>query len=197
MESRSNKIIFLLTALSILFSSCKNEIKHEPYRLNDGDKALLMSGDIIMRRGHGMLSTAIVGALNDSLGVSHCGIVVRRGDSIDVVHCLADEVSGTDGIQKCTIDDFTDESVPGTVSVVRYNGGSGECLANGALRYLEMGKKFDWEVDVKDTVEFFCSELPMRILNDSLGVGIINEKESHSFTQFFNPKYFRIVLRNR
>lgn len=184
-----------MLAICFIASSC-NTTSDEPYRLSDGDKALLLSGDIIMRRGEGFLSDIIVKLLNDSTGLSHCGIIERKGSDINVIHCLSDEVSDVDGVQSCTLDQFVSESVRGTIAVVRCKKDTAGCIVAGARYYLNTNKKFDHEFDACDTTKFFCSELPLRILADRMGINIIDENKNINFSMFFDTRYFEIILKH-
>ena len=179
--------------ISLLAVACDSTEK-EPYRLSADDKALLSSGDIIMRRGEGVLSTFIMSSLNDSVNISHCGIIVCEGEEINVVHCLSDKISPVNGVQQNTFDEFTAESVRGTISVVRCKTDTCNILADGARYYLATKKKFDHKFDYADTTEFFCSELPMRILADRLGIDLMKHRNKFSFSLFFNPQHFETIL---
>lgn len=195
MESSAYKIIGLF--LACFLSVACSDIQNEPYRLSDGDKASLSTGDIILRRGHGMLSTFIVKYLNDSTGISHCGVIVREGDSINVIHCLSDDVSDIDGVQMCSLDDFIHESVPGSVSVVSCTADTAGYLADGALYYLNTGKKFDREFDSSDTTKFYCSEMLLHIMSDKMNLKFIDSDKEFRFSLFFNPDYFKTIIKDR
>lgn len=147
-----------------------------------------------MRRGEGLLSTFIVNKLNDSINISHCGIIIREGEEIDVIHCLSDKVSDVNGVQKCTIDEFTRESIRGSISVVRCMADTSGVLANGAQYYLKVRKKFDHNFDINDTTEFFCSELPLHILSNRLGVNVLDKNQEFKFSMFFKPQLFKTIL---
>lgn len=187
-------MLFLL--VGIIISGCSEKQNKEPYCLSADDKALLRDGDIILRRGEGMLSSIIVRNLNDTVDASHCGIIIKRGDSLDVIHCLSSEVSETDGVQICSLDEFTNESVPGSISVVRCRKDSTNCLSESAEYYLNVGKQFDKQFDMNDSTKFFCSEMILRILNDRLGIDMITDNPQPKFSLFFNHDYFDVIFKN-
>ena len=184
----------LLLATVIILTACARRAVPVPYHLSQDDKALLRPGDIIMRRGEGTLSDMIVAALDDTLGVSHCGIVVCRGDSLAVIHCLSREVSDADGVQICSLDKFTSESVPGSIIAVRCTSDTLLYMASSAEYYLRTGRPFDKKFDVADSSAFFCSELPLIILKEKLNINLCKSDRKIPFSVFFNPKYFKIVL---
>ena len=199
MESCHDKIrtiiraVGLIAGISFLAVAC-NGTQKEPYRLSAYDKALLSSGDIIMRRGEEVISTFILNTLNETVNISHCGIIVREGEDISVIHCLSDKVSPVNGVQRNTIDEFTSESIRGTITVVRCKADTSHILADGALYYLKKKKKFDHKFDYADTTEFFCSELPMHILSDRLGIDLMKHQKQFSFSLFFNLQHFEPIL---
>lgn len=73
-------ILFALLdlTLTIGFGGCNRAAAVErSYRLTAAEKALFQPGDIILRKGEGVLSQFICRQLRDTLGVSHCGIWVK------------------------------------------------------------------------------------------------------------------------
>lgn len=157
--------------------------------------AKLHEGDIIMRQGKGMLSRFIVSHLDDTVSVSHCGILVRESDSWKIIHSLPLEVSDADGIQCCSLEDFVSDCTAGSLYVLRCIADTMGCLASRARYYLQVHKPFDHSFSLNDTTSFFCSELPYRILKDELHIEISPSTESLKFSSFFSPEYFRLISR--
>ena len=164
-----------------------------PYRLSVADKALLREGDIVLRRGEGMLSSFIVRQLRDTVPASHCGILVREGGEWNVIHSLSLDVSETDGVQRCSLDEFMTDCVPGSICVLRCLSDTTGCLASCARYYLEVHKPFDRHFSLEDTTSFFCSELPYRILKDRLQLDLAPATGALKFSAFFRPDLFRVV----
>ncbi|MFA6857467.1 MAG: YiiX/YebB-like N1pC/P60 family cysteine hydrolase [Treponema sp.] len=106
--------------------------------------AAVTSGDIILRRGKGPVSSVIIWYLHDGSKSSHCALIVKKEDlagagclfpkkrigfgetiqDIDrenllVVHSVAGCLSGVDGVQLETLRGFLQHSVPGTDAVYR------------------------------------------------------------------------------
>lgn len=157
--------------------------------------ALLREGDIILRQGEGMLSRFIVRQLGDTVDISHCGILVREKDGWQVIHCLSLEVSDTDGVQRCSLDDFMSDCVAGSLYVVRCMADTLGCLVSRARYYLGAHKTFDHGFSLNDTTSFFCSELPYRILKDELHIEMSPPSVFLKFSSFFDPEHFRLVCR--
>lgn len=192
LQSKITWFIFLL----FCFSQCKNNQKapQEPYLLTQEDKALLQNGDIILRKGEGLLSQFICDRLNDSINISHCGILVKQKDELNVIHALSKDVSEIDGVQSCSFDRFTRESVKGSLLVVRYRNDTAQILASQALYYLQAQKPFDRLFDMHDSSSFFCSELPLHILKYNLHNELMHGTPSFPrFSLFLNPQEFDII----
>ena len=192
-------IIHLFLLLSILagITACQKtkSIQTVPYRLTLEDKALLREGDIVLRRGEGMLSSFIARHLCDSVPASHCGILVREGGEWQVIHTLSLDVSDTDGVQCCSLNEFMDDCMPGSICVLRCLSDSTGRMAAYARYYLAAHKPFDRKFSLADTTSFFCSELPYRILKDRLHIDLTPETGHLKFSAFFHPAYFRVVYR--
>ena len=190
-------IAVMLLTLSVLCGTTACQPRtHQPkesYRLTVEDKALFREGDIVLRRGEGLLSSFIVRQLHDTVPASHCGILVRHAGEWEVIHTLSLDVSETDGMQRCSLDAFMDDCVPGSLCVLRCLSDTSGCLASYARYYLAMQKPFDRQFNLSDTTAFFCSELPYRILKDRLKINLTPPDGSLKFSAFFNPSYFRVV----
>lgn len=195
MESRcQNKVTFLFITLLIVCAGCRKNIRHiTPYTLDEQEKSLFQEGDIILRKGEGTLSHFITDYLADTLSVSHCGILIKNRNTWEVIHSLAKCVSDQDGVQTCSLDQFTAESIPHSIRVVRYKADSLHVMAKQALYYLHIHKPFDINFNMEDTSAFFCSQLPLHILKYHLHSDLEIGDKAPLFSLFLNEKYFRIV----
>ncbi|MCK9171345.1 MAG: hypothetical protein M0P01_13105 [Treponema sp.] len=106
--------------------------------------AVVASGDIILRKGKGPVSSVIAWYLHDDPHSSHCALIVKKEDlagtgclfpkkrigfgetiqdinreNLLVVHSVAGCLSGVDGVQVETLEGFLQHSVPGTDTVYR------------------------------------------------------------------------------
>lgn len=192
MEGRYIQIVLILAYLVFSFSSCTGYDKYE------NNEYLRLShtvedGDIILRKGKGVISHLIAQRLNDTVDYSHCGIVVRDGDTaFSVIHSLSKKVSAYDGMQKCSLREFVEESRRGSVTVVRYRGDSLHRISPMAWHYLSAGIPFDEEYNIRDTSSFFCSELPIRIIYKCYGDSLCSFDSSAppKFSVFLNRRKF-------
>lgn len=131
-----------------------------PYTLSTEDKEILQNGDIIMRKGYGYASDVINDMFNTGYQLSHCGMVLRDGDDLKVIHTVSSELSDVDGVSTDPLDKFVSESVRKSLVVVRYkaNDSIRTKIAEAAKSYINR-KEFDHRFDLSDTTEFYCTEL--------------------------------------
>lgn len=177
----------------ILFVSCSKSTENVDNRFCTDS---LQSGDIILRRGYGLVSDAIVAQLKDTVDISHCGILIR--DSKNrwfVIHSLSRKVSDVDGMQLCSLDKFINESQPASVQIVRFRSDKDSLIALGAIHYLNKKIPFDDKFDINDTTAFYCGELPVHVIYSYLKTDIMAGKDDFKFSVFYNPKYFTIVYK--
>lgn len=176
---------------SLLFlSACVADKRANSFVVDD---SLLQSGDIVFRRSYGIVSDLIVAKLNDSIALSHCGIAYR--DSVGqlfVIHALSKKLSEVDGMQICSFDDFLQDSRPGTVKVTRFLPDTSGLIAYWALFYLKNAKPFDESFNMRDTTNFFCTQLPLHIIQTHFDVDLVqNERnEIPKFSTLFKKPYF-------
>jgi hypothetical protein len=172
----------------------------EPYALLSEEVALLQEGDIILRRGSGMVSDIIARLLNEKYELSHCGIVVELQDELWVVHSVSNSVSEVDGMQVHRLQDFVGQSLPNSVVVSRLHTiQDGTRIAEKAIQYLQREVPFDHHFDLRDTSAFYCSELIWRIILDEYGLDIFKdaldaEKGYYHLSNFLDPECFEVVL---
>lgn len=188
--------IALSFVLGILLWGCTDSSIRE-CQIGHWDKCRLSEirgGDIILRMGEGFISQMIAWALADSVQLSHCGIVVCRNDSFHVVHSLPKELSEHDGVQICSLEKFVAESLPNSVVVVRPKNLQNEIMEARAWHYLSHPKPFDWDFDVNDSTDFFCSELPLHIWKHEFGVDFCSGSEDYPrFSLFMDTVCFERV----
>lgn len=151
----------------------------------------LRAGDIILRKSYGLLSDIIVKQLNDSTNISHCGIICTDSiNSFYIIHSLSKMVSESDGMQKCSLNDFMNDSRIETVKVFRFRMGNGEVIEQMAKYYLGRKIPFDLDFNIQDSTKFNCSELPIHIINLVYRENISQSKVKPNFSIFQNPEYF-------
>ena len=131
------------------------------YKLKESELAKLQHGDIIMRKGHGSVSDIIDNMYPTGYHLSHCGVVIKDGDSIYVAHTVSSELSQHDGVQTEDIHKFVRESVRNSIVLVRPKIDSSERhqIAEASRAFIGRNKPFDYAFDISDTNKFYCTEL--------------------------------------
>lgn len=170
------------------------------YALDSLELQAIRHGDVIMRKGFGMVSQAIAARLDEKYSLSHCGVVVERAGKWHVIHAVASDISEVDGMQIHALDEFVRQSQHGSIVVTRlHDQHASELLARGAEEYLEARIGFDKNFDLSDSTRFYCSELIWRCLKNRTDIDLFegmydNVDACYSFNNFLNPKYFCIII---
>jgi hypothetical protein len=202
---RGMAILAVLAGMGMLWAwrhdrSVAKAERRSTYRLNAQEVAALQPGDIILRRGYGLVSDLIVGMLREERSLSHCGIVADRDGERWVAHSVSSSVSEADGMQAHRLQEFVRQSRPGSVVVTRLCADAGrERIAQRAWYHLDRRVPFDHGFDLADSSSFYCSELLWRILKDDLGVDVHPEAGTAGvapmgFAAFLDPEHFEVVL---
>lgn len=172
-----------------------------PYRLTAAEVALLEPGDVILRRGSGIVSDFIAQVLKEPHDVSHCGIIARHDSALWVIHAVSSSLSDFDGMQAHRLQAFVGQSKPGSVVVSRLRTDRDRGLiAERAKGYLRRLVPFDHAFDLEDSSTIYCSELVWRILRDEYGVDVFDapadgdEVGRYRFERFLDTARFAIVL---
>jgi len=163
------KILLISTALFLsLLGFVTYKVLWDPentkqvyYPMSAKEKGLLHSGDIILRKGYGFFSDAIVQSQPEGYAVSHCAMVIRKNNTLSVVQALSSSVAEFDGVQGQPLQRFLNESVPNSIVVLRFKSTPDtlELLAQKVLNYSRLKKPFDHKFDDADTSQFYCTEL--------------------------------------
>ena len=188
------KIVGGLICIGLLFLlvSCDSPAQTAGSRMYSTDS--LQSGDIILRRSYGLISDIIVMNLNDTLDVSHCGIIIKEPDSsYKVIHALSKKVSNADGVQICGLEQFMADSKTETVRVFRFLSDSQGEIAAQALRYLKQKTPFDETFDATDSTSLYCSELPVQSIRNAFKIDVSSGEKMLKFSVFLQPDFFREI----
>jgi hypothetical protein len=194
--------LFLICAL-VLFAECGDHsnaaIKAGGSAQSWGDLSQLRSGDIIVKRGKGLVSKKITSTLSEPIPLSHCGVIVREGDSLHVIHSLAKEITGIDGVQKMPMPLFLDDCIKGYVYVVRYSKEDRQdAIAASAGEFLRRQVPFDYQLNNKDAASVTCSELVYWNLKEATGKDcldklVIDNREVFAFNSLLDTRNFKTI----
>lgn len=187
---------------SFVQKQAEPEIESNRDSLSNAETQLLRNGDIIMRQGRGAISMSISTQLNEKCMLSHCGIVSIDGDSINIIHTLSQTVSNEDGMQKATLNEFTDDTYENSLVVVRLKNTDNSKIANRAKYYLAKKIPFDHDFNVADTTQFFCNELISHILTSEYAVNVVDTSTSDPmqnlrFGRLLDTTKFEIIINHQ
>ena len=212
MKKKILKILLIIISIIFslwLFRYVYNKIEYRKeksitYILTNEEKDLINNGDIILRRGHGMVSDYIVNSFNEKYKISHSGIILKTNNKIEVIHSESSSLLVTEGIQKQSIDDFTDAAHKNSVIIVRYKrNASGECekIAERAQYYLKKEIPFSYILAPEDTTKMFCSEVIWHIFLDEFNVDVFSSKNNktdfYQFKNFMDTTNFDIIINHQ
>jgi uncharacterized protein YycO len=128
----------------------------------DFENIAFRQGDIILRKGIGVKSRAVLHA--DSLGVySHAGIVVLGNSGAMVVHITPGEREKEEKVDKIKIEPVgvfwqSDRAEHGALYRLN-NSTAGSIAAQKAMCFLQKGITFDHDYELADTARMYCTEL--------------------------------------
>ncbi|MBO7541259.1 MAG: hypothetical protein J6T33_06335 [Bacteroidales bacterium] len=202
------KFIIIVAILAVVVGAVyiiynKEEQKHyaKHDRLTKSELAMMRSGDIILRRGFGLVSASIASSLNEAFSVSHCGIVdVDSNGNVRVIHSVSSSLSDFDGLQDCTIEEFCKESKENSLMVVRFRDTADVPLANlakTAQTYLDRKIPFDGVFDITQNDEMYCSEMVWSALKENYDYDIYPDKSKTAFIKlgpFFDTVHFQRII---
>lgn len=164
------------------------------------DFSALQSGDIILKHGRGWVSRRIVQILHEKEKISHCGLVIRQKDSLFIIHSVAREVSGSDGVQTISLKKFIRDTAPGSLRAVRLKAPADtrRKMAEEALKYLSRKTPFDYDYDYTSDDKIYCSELVYRVVLNASGEDCFRKKICNKcnmlmFNSLLDTAYFKPV----
>jgi hypothetical protein len=202
----------ILSAANLKFIIDKSSSKLDTkpvakYYFTQPEKNLLQEGDIVMRRGYGVVSSMISNMNDAPYNLSHCAFVVEEPNGqFSVIHSVSSDLSDIDGVQKQSLDRFTNESVSQTLVVIRHKGGDsliGRQIGEAAKIYLQQEIKFDHHFDLSDSATFYCSELIYRVYGDVFKKDCFPErlKTNHptflTFPAFMDSTKFDLIINHQ
>lgn len=178
------------------------EYKHIPPSLPDSIYQQIKPGDIIVRRGNGPLSAHIM--QNTEEDYSHCGIIVKEGETWRVIHSLGGSVSEQeeDGVQIMDLTEFVKHGADSMLFICRpiFADSLETKIPERAYHYLNLRVPFDHSFSMYSTDEYYCSELLYYIfkdVNDGKNVFIVKKKHRTYmllFATFFDREKFMPIF---
>ena len=153
--------VIYIMFISLLAISC-SRTKGERSILPDG--MVLADGDIVFRRGTGLMSHTVVAA--DGGRYSHVGIVVDSAGVKMIVHAVPDEPDFPGDIDRVKMESprkFFSTINANVGEVMRHTDRNvAREAAREAMRLYRCGLLFDHDYDDNDSTKLYCSELVER-----------------------------------
>jgi uncharacterized protein YycO len=178
--------------------------RQNTYTFLASEKEKLRDGDIILRQGFGMVSDYIVNYFDEKYKISHCGIVCKSGDSLYVIHSESSSYFAFEGIQTQNFDHYVAASKPQSVLVVRYNRCDSSELSKISKRgkhYLAQKIPFDYNFDIQDSEQMYCSEIIWHVFLDIFKTDIYQTQQKPAnysqFANFWDSTYFNIIINHQ
>ncbi len=196
-------IIIALLYVFIVSDKLEKACNNVNYCLNKNEISCLQDGDIILRKGYGFVSNRIIETLNDTLDISHCGVIVKIDSGWSVVHAIPGRFSPfskDDGVIITTLSSFMEEAYPNSIIITRLKRDTLEQVAQKALSYAKRKAPFDYDFNLNDTTSLYCSELILHILEEkyALNPETLGVKENlPPFSIFLNSNFFKIIVKHR
>ena len=168
--------IMFISLLAISCSGTKDKRSILP------DDLVLADGDVVFRRGTGLMSHTVVAA--DGGRYSHVGIVVDSAGVKMIVHAVPDEPDFPGDIDRVKMESprkFFSTINANVGEVMRYaDKNRAREAAREAMRLYRCGFLFDHDYDDNDSTKLYCSELVERAY---LRAGVsLTEKRRHDFS---------------
>ncbi|MGB6269108.1 MAG: YiiX/YebB-like N1pC/P60 family cysteine hydrolase [Olleya sp.] len=203
--------IILFLGVIFLGYTCLKDDSNRPYessflyKLSPTEKAKLQNGDIILRRGYGLVSTMILKMMDEDYDVTHLGVIINQNDTLKVAHALSSSVSNQDGLRLQAIDSFVHNSHDRTILVTRLKNIDSikqQNIVHQMAYYKKKNLPFDHSFNYKDSTEHYCSELIWRIYEHNLKILKVSDTVSddhkyNSLKTFYNTNYFDVIINHQ
>lgn len=154
--------VFLLFCVTIIVILYQQRRQHGILSYVHEDEILesLNDGDIICRLGDRLWSIFFREFSPNDKRFSHLGIIKIRDNNVSVINAEGLAVEGRDYVNEVPLKDFL--KIAQRVGVYRLRTIEGNKISETALEYI--GYPFDWQFDMEDDTNLYCSELLYVIL---------------------------------
>lgn len=171
------------------------------YSLSQNEINKLKDGDIILRRGFGMVSDLIVTTMDEEYDISHCAIIVKDNKHFKVIHTVSQSLSEFDGVQSQPLSRFISDSKVNSIIVVRLKGISDSAISQRAKYFLSKKIPFDHDFDINDSSKLYCTELIWKVIKDSYNIDVFenqlkdkDKKNQYRFSALMDTNRFDIII---
>ncbi len=130
-----------------------------PDSLTASEIAQLQAGDVLLRRGYGLVSNYILATLKEPYAITHCGLLVPYQGQLGVLHTASDQEH--DGVLVESLADYVRHSQAGSLVACRPKSSPAQRqqLLALAQTYQAAAAPFDYSFDDRDSSALYCVEL--------------------------------------
>ncbi len=160
------------------------------------------NGDIMLRRGFGLITESLLDGMEGKYPVTHCGVLYKgEQDTMwQIIQAESNDVA--EGVYKEDVRIFIVNSFPKSLAVVRLKAPKPqqEVFMNSILYYLDKKAPFDYDFNDQDTSQLYCTEMIDLSLQKATSKHLlpIRTSEAHfegpSFDNFFDTTNFHILF---
>ncbi len=150
------------------------KIDKEMLRMSSEEVQKLKTGDLIFRKGYGMVSEWVSTFLEHGLyDLTHVGIVMVKPNGVFVAHALSSKQMQINGVIIQPLHEFLQASNPENILVVRwkkYSSTMDSNLWSSVNTYVHEKIPFDKEADYDDSSAVYCNEMIVKLWMNELGL---------------------------
>jgi hypothetical protein len=154
--------VFLVIVITIIVILNQQRRQHSILQYVQEDEILtsLNDGDIICRLGDRIWSTFFKELSPNDKRFSHLGIIRIRDNVVSVINAEGLAIEGKDYVNEVSLKYFL--KIAQSIGIYRLKNIEGYKISDAALEY--KGRPFDWQFDMTEDNNLYCSELLYVIL---------------------------------
>lgn len=166
-------------------------------------------GDLIFRKGSGLVSALILSGNPEGIALTHTGVIIhskvsspanekRKLDpaALQVVDIVGDQFNNR--IRVTSLASFVKNSVEGSICILRFrkDPSEGSSIARAALLQWEQKIPFDYDFNLDDHDSLYCTEMVQQTILTATGIDINTNPILHQgksyigFGSFINEEFF-------
>lgn len=167
--------LVILQLLVVFVNGCAGNSISENDQYIDTVKSLIKEGDIVFRRGEGIVSRIVI--VGDANGeYSHIGMIIKKNDTLKVAHSVPGEHENDKDFDRVKIDDIDEffsrgHASAGAVMRMELSEEQKNILSQIAVAKERQKVKFDHNYDLNDTCSLYCTEF-VQLLYSKIGTDL-------------------------
>jgi len=137
----------------------------------------LQTGDILLRKGFGMISDYIANFLDEAYPVTHCGFIIKTAKGkIQVLHTVSNDAISGMFIE--SLADYCRQSQAGSLVAVRVKATEAErkAMMQRAHDLVKQKVPFDMAFDDSNSDRLYCAEMMRDIFVEILGQDLLPQR---------------------